>query len=103
MTLRSVAELNFADGKIGAALSRAGLPHNHPIRAVLDAEAEIVGVRDATVRCQGQSLDSRVEQLRHDARFSHNFPQPTAKVAKSDMATMHAKFDEIASGKVRVE
>jgi len=61
-----VIEQNFAHEKIGAALGRAILPHNHAIRAVLDAEAEITGVRDPTVRCHGESLDSRIDRLRHD-------------------------------------
>lgn len=103
MAYRSAAAQNFVDGEIGRALTRAGLPHDHAIHAVLDAEAQIEGVRDAAVRCQGESLDSRIDQLRHEARFSHTFPQPTAKVAKSDMRTMSMSFNDIVAGRVRVE
>ena len=84
MRQRSSVAQNFINGEIDKALSRAGLPHNHSIRPVLDAEAQILG-RDAGVNCQGESLDSRIKQLRQDLRFSNTPQQSPAKVVKTDM------------------
>jgi hypothetical protein len=35
--------------------------------------------------------------------WAHTIPYPGGKVNKNDMPTMWTRFDEIASGKVRVE
>jgi hypothetical protein len=103
MTPSSATEQNFIDGQLDAALSRQGLPHNHPIRTLLEDEAIIAGTRQPYVACGNWSVDDRIAQLKDDARFAHTFPHPGGKVNKNDMATMRARFDEIAAGKVRVE
>jgi hypothetical protein len=103
MTPHSTTEQNFIDGQLDAALSRHRLPHSHPIRTLLEDEAVMAGTRQPCVRCGNLSLDDRIAQLKDDARFAHSFPHPGGKVSKNDMATMRTRFDEIASGRVRVE
>jgi hypothetical protein len=103
MTGRSTTFQAFVDSRLDAALTRAGLEHGHAVRAVLDAEAEIEGVREPTVRCQGKSLDDRIAELRHDPRFAGTFPQPVCKVSKGDMASLRAQFQKVATGEVVVE
>ena len=102
------AAQKFISDEISRALARAGLDYNHPIREVLDREAEIVGVRDAVVRVRGERdqmlmLDDRIKELRHDPSYAHSFPADPPKVAKTDMGKLTENFDKIASGEVRVE
>ena len=102
------AAQKFISDEISRALARAGLDYNHPIREVLDREAEIVGVRDAVVRVRGERdqmlmLDDRIEELRHDPSYAASFPADPPKVAKTDMGKLTENFDKIASGEVRVE
>jgi hypothetical protein len=103
MTPHSTTEQDFIDGQLDAALTRQGLPHDHPIRTLLEDEALIAGTRQPCVRCGNWSVDERIAQLKEDARFAHTIPHPGGKVNKNDMATMRTRFDEIAAGKVRVE
>jgi len=103
MAPRSTTEQNFIDGQLDAALSRHGLPHNHPVRTLLADEAIIAGTRQPCVRCGNLSVYDRITQLKDDTRFAHTFPHPVGKVNKNDVDTMRARFDEIASGNVRVE
>lgn len=103
MAPRSTATQNFIDGEIGAALSRVNLPHNHPVRPVLDAEAAVEGTRDPCVRCSGESLDTRIAQLRLDSRFANTFPRTTGKVSKNDLASLRSEFQQVAAGTILVE
>src|ERR1019366_6680726 len=54
MGTRSSTAQKFISDEITQALLRAGLDYDHPIREVLDREAEIVGVRDAVVRVRDE-------------------------------------------------
>ena len=54
MGTRSSTAQKFISDEISRALASAGLDYDHPIREVLDREAEIVGVRDAVVRVRGE-------------------------------------------------
>jgi hypothetical protein len=49
----------------------------------------------------GQS--SRLEELKVDAMFKHHFQDAKPAVSRRDLRTMSEHFDDIASGKVRVE
>ncbi len=102
MTQRSYVAQQFVDNQIGQAMARAGVPTDHPIRRQLDAEAEIAGARDVVVRAQGESLDSRIAQLKRDPRFASSLPRP-ARVAKNDMRELTKNFDQIAAGTTVVE
>jgi hypothetical protein len=89
--------------RLRGVLERACLPHDHPIRLVLEREAEIEGVREVSVRCRGESLDQRIDDLRRDPSYACTFPQATAKVAKNDLRELSKNFGGIASGSIRVE
>lgn len=104
MTARNVVAEKFLSDEITRALERACLPHDHTIRSVLEREALIEkGVRDVTVRCRGESLDQRIDDLRRDPSYACTFPQPTAKVAKTDLRELSKNFAGIASGSIVVE
>ena len=107
MGTRSSTAQKFISDEITQALLRAGLDYDHPIREVLDREAEIVGVRDAVVRVRDERnqmlmLDDRIKELRHDPSYAHSFPADPPKVAKTDMGKLTENFDKVASGEVRV-
>jgi hypothetical protein len=98
----------FIESKAGQAVKRAGLEYDHPVRALLEKSAEIVGVREAVVRVRNESgelvtFDDRIKELKNDSRYSALFPHPEAKVAKGDMEQLRENFERIASGKVEVE
>jgi hypothetical protein len=106
-TRNSTAQ-KFIYDDISGALARAGLPYDHPIREVLNREAEIIGTREAVVRVRnerGEMLmpDDRIEELRHDPRYASTFPPDPPKVARSDMRKLTENFAGIADGTVRVE
>jgi hypothetical protein len=108
MGTRSSTAQKFIYDEITQALIRSGLCYDHPIRADLDARAEIVGVRDTVVRVRDERnqtlmLEDRIAQLRHDPRFAHSFPADPPKVARGDMRKLAENFDAIAAGKVGVE
>jgi hypothetical protein len=107
MGTRSSAAQKFIFDEITEALLRAGLDYNHPIRELLDREAEIVGVYDTVVRVRDERnqtlmLDDRINELRHDPSYEHSFPADPPKVAKTDMAKLTENFTAIADGTVRV-
>jgi hypothetical protein len=106
-TRNSTAQ-KFVYDDISGALARAGLPYDHPIREVLDKEAEIVGTREAVVRVRGERgemlmLDDRIEEMRHNPRYAASFPADPPKVAKTDMGKLTENFAAIARGEVAVE
>jgi hypothetical protein len=93
----------FISDEISRALARAGLGYDHPIRVVLEKDAEVVGLRDAAVRVRGQLPDDRIEELRRDPRFAGSFPVDPPKVARGDTAKLRANFEQIANGTTVVE
>jgi hypothetical protein len=100
---RSSIQQAFVSTKVCEALTRANLPHNSAIRRVLEEESEVVGGRDAYVRCRGDvSLDERILEMREDPRFKNSFPAAKPVIAKSDTRSLTANFADIASGKVIV-
>ena len=101
--MQSAIMQQFVADQVSGALTRGGLPRDHPMRALLIEEAVVAGVRDACVRVSGGSvsLDDRVEQLKLDPRFGASVPDPP-KVARGDIERMRANFNEIAAGTVVV-
>jgi hypothetical protein len=97
----------FIESETEQAVKRAGLQYDHPVRALLEKSAEIVGVREAVVRVRNESgqlvtLDDRIVELKNDPRYSSMFPQPERKDIKGDMEKLRENFDAIASGKIAV-
>jgi hypothetical protein len=108
MKTRSSTEQKFISDEVTRALMGAHLDYDSPIRAVLEREAEIVGIRDAVVRipCEGGvmlTLDDRIERLRHDSSHAASFPSDPPKVPKGDMAKLCQNFEKIVNGTVCVE
>ena len=62
-------EQNFTANEIGKAMSRAGLPFDHAIRAELEQRATILSGREPAVRVDGKSLDDATAQLRRDPKI----------------------------------
>jgi hypothetical protein len=105
---RSSTEQKFIHDEVTRALMGAHLDYDNPIRAVLEREAEIVGVREAVVRVPGQNghmlmLDDRLADLRRDPSYAAVFPADPPKVAKGDMAKLCQNFEKIVDGTVCVE
>lgn len=108
MTQRSTVQQHLVDAKIDDALTGAGLPLTSPVRGLLDRDAEAVdNGREFYVHVprpdRDISLSERLEEIRRDAMFLHHFPTDAPRVAKNDMRQMAERFDDIVSGKVRVE
>jgi hypothetical protein len=85
---RSSTEQKFIHDEVTRALMGAHLDYDNPIRAVLEREAEIVGVREAVVRVPGQNghmlmLDDRLAELRRDPSYAAVFPADPPKIANS--------------------
>lgn len=105
---RSPTAQKFIHDDIEEALARAGLKYDHPLRELLDREAEIVGNREPVVRVRGASgqmlmLVDRIKELRHDPRYAAIFPAEPPKVPKGDLGKLSENFSAIAEGKVVVE
>ncbi len=103
MNGRSVTIQAYVDARLDDALSHAGLANEHPIRAVLDEEAAVVGVREPAVRCREKSLQERIEELRSDPRFAGTFPSPKPTISKQDTASLRSQFHRVAKGDVVVQ
>jgi len=107
MTESAVARWHI-EQEAGQAVKRAGLPYDHPVRALLEKSAVIAGMRQAVVRVPSETgelvtLDYRIKEMKNDPRYSALFPQPEGIVAKGDMQRIRDNFDAIAAGKVEVE
>jgi hypothetical protein len=105
---RSSTAQKFIYDEISKALARTGLEYDHPVRELLDREAEIVGVREPVVRVPGASgemsmLDDRIKELKRDPSYATIFPADPPKVAKGDLEKLSEHFSEIADGSIRVE
>ena len=103
MSLSTATEQNFGGNQIGAALTRANLPHDHPIRQELEENAVIVGGRDPAVRVNGQSLDDAIAELRKDKRYADTFGPTPKSVDHRDMRKLTENFDAIREGRIVVK
>jgi hypothetical protein len=97
----------FIDLEITKALVHSRLSYDHPMREVLDKEAEITGVRQAYAGVpDGQGgwlmLQERIEQLKSDPRFRDSIPNPT-RVERNDELSVRNRFEQIAKGTAVVE
>jgi hypothetical protein len=85
------------------ACTRHGIGHDSQLRNQLESEAEILGSRDAYVTTSsGLSLDARIEELSHVAKFKSEIPSAKPTVSADDQASLTANFADIASGKIKV-
>jgi hypothetical protein len=106
---RTPTAQKFIHDDIDTALARAGLEYDHPVRDLLDREAEIVGdLREPVVRVRGANgqslmLEDRIKELRHDPRYAAVFPADKPKVANGDLGKLSENFSAIANGEVVVE
>jgi hypothetical protein len=86
--------------QIDAVLTRNGVGYSCPMRAELESEVVLIGDRDPVVRiCNNGrilTLDSRVDELRNDPRFSSFFPDsPKLRVKRNDQEELRENFDAI--------
>lgn len=90
------------------ALVDSRLSSDHPIGAVLEAEAQVVGepgrgcVRVLDERGNWVMLKDRIKELKVDERFRDSVPRP-AKVARGDESGLRDNFAQIVAGNVVVE
>jgi hypothetical protein len=107
MTQRTAVNQQYVDTKLDECLSRAGLPVDSPIRAILDRDSEIATGREPWVYVarpdRDITLDERLSELKQDATFKHNFPKDLPTVNKRDLGQLREHFSEIASGKTTVK
>jgi hypothetical protein len=104
---RSSIQQKFIDDQIAAALIRANLNHNGPLRQTLSDEAVIVGpasqgylrVRDN--RGELVSVETRIEQMRAEPAFSAHFPNPP-KIGFGEGDKIRENFERIGLGEVQV-
>jgi hypothetical protein len=107
---RSASEQGFVDRKLDDALSEAGLPVTSPIRGILNRDAVVFeasgisGQRMYGVKIPRPSGDiglrERLDELKGDAMYRHNFPQEISVVAASQCLRPSGEtFADIASGK----
>ena len=87
------------------ALVNSRLPHDHPMREVLEAEAQIVGdpgcVRVVDDNGSWVMLEDRIKELKADPRFRDSVPNPPI-VIRGDEEQIRRDFDKIARGEVQV-
>ena len=115
MPERSAAEEGFIHSKVDQALAEAGLPLDSPIRSIVTRDAEVSegsglsGQKSYTVKVvrDGQpdaSIRERLEELRSDPMFRHNFGAAAQgkAVSSADLAALRENFADIAAGKVIV-
>jgi hypothetical protein len=110
---RSASEQGFVDRKLDDALSEAGLPVTSPIRGILNRDAVVFeasgisGQRMYGVKIPRPSGDvglrERLDELKGDAMYRHNFSQGTPVVAASRcLRPTTENFNKIARGEVKV-
>jgi hypothetical protein len=97
----------FIELEITKALVNSRLAYDHPMRDVLESEAEITGVRQAYAGVpDGQDgwlmLVERIEQLKSDPRFRDSIPNPE-RVGRNDELSVRNHFEEIVRGTTVVE
>jgi hypothetical protein len=109
---RSASEQLFVDGKLDDALSEAGLPVTSPIRGILNRDCEVFdGVEPRGQKSFGIkiprpsgdiSLRERLDELKRDAMYKHNFPKETPSIAAGGGQCIRPSgedFADIVSGK----
>lgn len=95
----------FIHDEVAKALQKSGLEYDHPIGALVEEEADIVGqpgcvrvVRDGN----WVMLEDRIKELKADPRFRDSIPNPI-RVARNDESGLRDNFDNIARGTAVVE
>ncbi len=91
----------YISSEVVKALISANLPHNHPMRQELEANAEIVGddrnlfVRVPDGRGGKAILADEIERLKHDPRYVATIPPSPERVARTDMKKLSENFDAL--------
>jgi len=91
----------YISSKVVKALISANLPHNHPMRQELEANAEIVGddrnlfVRVPDGRGGKAILADEIERLKHDPRYVATISPSPERVARTDMKKLSENFDAL--------
>jgi hypothetical protein len=107
MERTQIAE-RFVHQAVVKALVRSRLLYDHPMIALLEQEARVVGATGAPcVQVVDQSgnwimLEDRIEELKADSRFRASVPNPT-RVNRSDEQGVRENFARIAEGSAVVE
>jgi hypothetical protein len=105
---RTAAQQRFIDDKITDVLADENLPADSKLRGLLDLDATVFDAGREFGICvvrpgRDISLAERLKELKTDVMFKHHFQAARPKVDKRDLRTMAEHFDEILTGKVRVE
>jgi DNA-binding transcriptional regulator YbjK len=105
----TASEEQFIDVQISEAFHNHGVAPDSKLRAVLarDAIVETTG-RTAAVRVRDEhgrvlSLDDKLAEMKQEYMYAHHFPKGKPVVPASDLVATRDAFDEIRSGRVRVE
>jgi len=85
------------------ALGRHGIPHDHPMRAELEANATIAaGDPSHVIMKNGNSLDVEIRGRLNSPRMDESLPAPSRTLPKNDTDGLRKYFDDIAAGRVTV-
>jgi hypothetical protein len=105
----TASEEQFIKTQIEEALHNHGVVPNSPLKALLarDAAIETTG-RTAAVRIHDEhgrvlSLDDKLAEMKQEYMYKHHFPKGKPVVPANDLVATREAFEDIASGRVRVE
>ena len=107
MQQRTASQQSFVDEKIYQVLEEASLPIDSPLRGLLNRDATVFDAGREFGICvpraeRDLSLAERLEELKSDPLFRHNFQAARPAVDKRDMRGLSENFDAILSGKTVV-
>lgn len=110
ITGHTASEEQFIRTEIETAFHNHGVAPDSALKAVLirDAIVETNGLRTAAVRVRDEhgrvlSLDDKLSEMKQEFMYKHHFPKGKPVVAASDLVATRDAFDEIRTGRVRVE
>jgi len=109
MAGRTASEDVFINSEIEAAFHRHGVVPGSPLKPLLAKAAEVeTGGRIAAVRIRDEhgrvlTLDDKLDEMKQEYMFKHHFPVGPPIVPATDLQATRANFDEIRTGRVRVE
>ena len=105
----TASEEQFIRTEIETAFHNHGVAPDSALKAVLirDAIVETTG-RTAAVRVRDEhgrvfSLDDKLAEMKQEYMYKHHFPKGKPVVPKNDLVATRDAFDEIRTGRVRVE
>lgn len=105
----TASEEQFIRTEIETAFHNHGVAPDSALKAVLirDAIVETTG-RTAAVRVRDEhgrelSLDDKLSEMKQEYTYKHHIPKGKPVVPASDLMATREAFDEIRTGRVRVE